>query len=437
MATSGSSGTRRSRASALLLAGALLAGCSPGAGRGDGPPPDRPADRPAPRAAVRAAAACEVPLPESWQRAFAAGEYRAPAGQRAVLVDTGPGWTALQLTGGGTGSGGGRRAALVPGRGGAPRTLLRFADPVEHQLLAADHDGRRWAAFAVLEGRTLDSPWSLYVWDAATGRTRRLARADRPGPLPRPVVRDGTVVWAQGTGGGRATVFAAPAAGGPTRAWRTAVLDTPFAAGGLLVWREAAGGHTRPVAVALTDGRPAALPAPIAALRDVRALVSDGTTWAWVAGETAPRLMVWRPGEARPFAAVTASPAVDGMDQLRIAGRLVTWRTPETSYALDLGSPGGPAADAGSGPGSGSGPGQGSGSGPGQGSGSVLGSSPASGSGSASGSYARITPPYGYAAASGNALALAYSVGNAKTPGARPVIRVVDAARLPALPPCG
>ncbi|MEV6328086.1 hypothetical protein [Streptomyces sp. NPDC051909] len=377
---------------AMLLAGALLAGCSPGGGAPPGPPTSAPT-----RASVRTVPACEVPLPDAWQRAFAAGEYRPPTGQRAVLTDTGPGWTALQLTG----SPDGRRAVLVRGGGAAPRTLLRFADPVEHQLLAADFDGRRWAAFAVLEGRTLDSRWSLYVWDASTGKARRLARADRPGPLPRPVVRDGTVVWAQGTGAGRATVFAAPAAGGGhARAWRTAVLDTPFAAGGLLVWRESADGHTRPVAVRLKDGRPVALPAPIADLRDIRALVSDGTTWAWVEGETAPRLMVWRPGEARPFAAVTASPAADGMDQLRIAGRLVTWRTPETSYALDLGRPG-----------------------------------PAAGSGA--GSYARITPPYGYTAASGNALALAYSLGNAKTAGARPVIRVVDAARLPGLPGCG
>ncbi|MFF9014207.1 hypothetical protein ACF09C_14730 [Streptomyces sp. NPDC014870] len=375
------------RGLALLLTGILFAGCS-SARSGPEPTPDRPSE-PAPRPSALAVA-CEVGLPADWRSALDAGELRTPAGQRAVLTDTGPGWTVVQLTGGD-----GRRAALVRA-GGAPRTLLDLADPVEHQLLAADFDGRRWAAFAVLEGRTLDSPWSLYVFDAETGSSRRIARADRPGPLPQPVVRDGTVHWAQGVGGGKATVYAAPAAGGAPRALRTGVMDTPFAAGGLLVWRESAGSGTRLAAVSLADGRPAALPAPLAALRDIRSVASDGGkggggTWAWVEGESAPRLMVWRTGDARATAVVTASPAVDGMDQVRISGRLVTWRTPETAYALDLGS----------------------------------------------GSYARITPAYGYAQARDGALAVAYSVGNAKSADSRPVIQIVDAVRLPGLPRCG
>ncbi|WP_232542662.1 hypothetical protein [Streptomyces sp. QHH-9511] len=390
----GTSGRARRTGSTvvLLLTGALLAGCSSAESVPEpttGPPTGRVTD-PASAPASLLAGACEVGLPDAWRSALHKGELRTPAGERAVLTDTGPGWTAVQLTGAKH-----RRAALMLGRG-APRTLLTLADPVEHQLLAADFDGRRWAAFAVLEGRTLDSPWSLYVWDATTGKARRLARADRPGPLPQPVVRAGTVHWAQGVGGGRATVYAAPAVGGAARALHTGVMDAPFVAGDLLVWRESGSGSggsgTRLAAVSLTGAAaPAALPGPLAALRDLRSVVSDGTTWAWVEGEAAPRLMVWRAGDARPVAAVATSPAVDGMDQLRISGRLVTWRTPETSYALDLGS----------------------------------------------GSYARITPAYGYAQARGGALAVAYSVGNPKTAGSRPVIQVVDADRLPGLAACG
>ncbi|WOX25044.1 hypothetical protein [Streptomyces solicathayae] len=385
MGTSGSHGPAlpiarsAARLTALLLAGIVLTGCS-SARRAPDP---APAPRPSP-AARALADACEVPLPGPWRTALDAGALRPPDGARAVLADAGPGWTAVQLTGDG------RRSAALVSRGGPPRMLLTLADPVEHQLLAADFDGRH-AVLAVLEGRTLDSPWSLYVWDSGSGRARRLARATGPGPLPRPVLRDATVYWAQGVGNGRATVYAAPAAGGTPRAVHTGVMDAPFAAGGLLVWRESAGAGTRLTAVSRATLRPAPLPGPIAALRDVRAVASDGTTWAWVAGEPEQRLMVWRTGDARPAAAVTRSPGADGVDQVRVNGRLVTWRTPETSYALDL----------------------------------------------RSGSYARITPPYGYAQGGGGTLAVAYSEGNAKTAGARAVIQVVRADRLPGLPGCG
>ncbi|MEV6400142.1 hypothetical protein AB0M39_36060 [Streptomyces sp. NPDC051907] len=391
----------RTRVCAALLVGAALAGCSSAT---PAPPPTAsasaaPETRPAPSAPVRAA--CEVPLPDAWRAAFAAGEVRPPAGERAVLTEVGPKarWTVVQLSGDRR-----RRAALIQD-GGAPRTLLAFADPVEHQLLSADFDGR-WAAFAVLEGRTLDSPWTLRVWDEHTGRTRVLARSGgRPGPLPQPVVRAGTVFWAQGTGGGKATVYAAPASptpapsspasssGGAPRALHTGVLDAPFPAGDLLAWREAdaSGTATRLSAVSFATLRPAALPAPLARLRNVRAPVSDGQTWAWVAGEQSPALTVWRAGTAAPSARVSGSPGADGVDQLRISGELIAWRTPEAAYALDL----------------------------------------------RSSAYARITPQYGYAQASDGALAVAHSRGDAKAAGSRPVVQVVRTDRLPGLPGCG
>ncbi|MEU6704109.1 hypothetical protein [Streptomyces wuyuanensis] len=341
-------------------------------------------------------AACEAPLPESWRSALAAGEFRAPTGQRAVLTEVGPRarWTVVQLSDGRS-----RRAALVEDSE-APRTLLTFTDPVEHQLLAADvsADGR-WTAFAVLEGRTLDSPWSLYVQDAEGGM-RRLARSTLPGPLPQPVVRDGSVFWAQGTGKGRATIFASPIrppgsgdrAPAP-RALHSGVIDAPFAAGGLLAWREASadGRSTKLSALSFATLRPAGLPGPLAALRDLRSPASDGTTWAWIedeqdAGE--PRLVVWRQGQSSPVARLSGAPAAEGLDQLRISGELITWRTPEAAYALDL----------------------------------------------RTSAYTRITPQYGYAQARVGALAVAYNKDLTKGPGARSVIQVVRADRLPRLP---
>ncbi|MGW7365389.1 hypothetical protein ACWGI8_18595 [Streptomyces sp. NPDC054841] len=328
-------------------------------------------------------------MPDSWRSVLAAGEFRAPAGERAVLTDVGPGarWTVVQLSGGRT-----RRAALVE-RSGAPRTLLTFTDPVEHQLLAADvsADGR-WTAFAVMEGRTLDSPWSLYLRDA-DGGTRRLARSTLAGPLPQPVVHDGAVFWAQGAGRGRATIFTVPvrppASGGAPRALHTGVLDAPFAAGGLLAWREADedGRTTRMAALSFDTLRPAPLPDVVARLRNVRSPASDGTTWAWIEGEQEPTLMVWRAGQPAPVAQLSGPPTAEGIDQLRTSGELITWRTPEAAYALDL----------------------------------------------RTSAYTRITPQYGYAQARSGALAVAYNRGEAKGPDARSVIQVARADRLPRL----
>lgn len=399
--------------SALLVVAGL--GCSPG--RTSGPAEPTPSPVPSasastgptpsshalpsgsvptgspPATVVRAA--CEAPLPESWRSALAAGEFRAPTGQRAVLTEVGPRarWTVVQLSDGRS-----RRAAVVEDAE-PPRTLLTFTDPVEHQLLAADvsADGR-WTAFAVLEGRTLDSPWSLYVQDAEGGM-RRLARSTLPGPLPQPVVRDGSVFWAQGTGKGRATIFTSPVrppgsgdrAPAP-RALHSGVIDAPFAAGALLAWREAGadGRSTKLSALSFATLRPAGLPGPLGALRDLRSPASDGATWAWIEDEAdggEPRLVVWRQGQSSPVARLSGAPAAEGLDQLRISGELITWRTPEAAYALDL----------------------------------------------RTSAYTRVTPQYGYAQARAGTLAVAYNRDRTKGPGARSVIQVVRADRLPRL----
>ncbi|MDG4861188.1 hypothetical protein P8605_23940 [Streptomyces sp. T-3] len=375
---------------AALCAGlvvASLAACGP-----DRQPSARPAHSTARADAApsptpfTAGPACEVALPGGWRAALAASEVKAPDGARAVLTEAGPDarWVAVQLT-----EGKHRRAALIPS-GDSPRTLLRFADPVEHQLLSADFDGRR-AVFAVLEGRSLGSPWTLYVWDADSGKARRLARSTQPGPLPQPVLHQGQVYWAQGLGGGKAAILRATAdSSEKPRTLHTGVFDTPFAAGERLVWREGDAKGTRLLALSLTTGRPTALPARLAKLRDIRSAASDGRRWAWVEGEAEPRLRMWQQGMPAPTTAVAAAPSTEGADQVRVGGDLITWRTTEAAYALDL----------------------------------------------RASSYARVTPQYGYAQARNGTLAIAYSRGDAKSSQARAVVQVARTDRLPRLPGC-
>ncbi|MEO3840426.1 hypothetical protein [Streptomyces sp. B22F1] len=422
MGTSGEArrpGALRARgvAAAALGAVVLLAGtaaCSPGGG--DGPGEESPAgSREGSRGGSPTAApptgapvrdrACEVELPDGWSDALAAGRVPVPEGERAVLTEVGPGagWSVLQSSG--------ADRSIVLREGDEERRVMRLADPVEHQVGSADFDGR-WLVFDVVEGRQVESPWTLYAWDATSGRRKAVAEAERaadgqsavPGPFVQAVVRSGRLFWAQGTGGGRSAVYARDLGGGGER--RTVyegVVDTPFAAGGLLVWLRqsespSGGPETRLAAVSTDTLRRAELPGPIAALRNVRYVASDGRTWAWAGGEPErPRLYVWREGWPKPLPLVrgggggaAAEPELGGIDQVQVSGEVVTWRTTEAAWALDLRSR----------------------------------------------TYARITPGYGYALARDGGLGVAYPEGEAKAADARDAIQLTETATLPALPGC-
>lgn len=414
---------------AAALGAVLLAGtpaCSPGGGDGaddgDGsrtrtaaPPTGAPTGEP-----VRDRA-CEVELPGAWSDTLADGRIPVPEGERAVLTEVGPGagWAVLQSTGGEEGGDpdGGEEGRTVELReGDEPRQVMRLADPVEHQVGSADFDGR-WLVFDVVEGRQLESPWTLYAWDATSGRREPVAEAELtgdgqsavPGPFVQAVVRSGRLFWAQGTGGGKSAVYARDlggGAGGERRTVYEGVVDTPFAAGGLLVWLrqgESSAGRpeTRLAAVSMDTLRRAELPGPIAELRNVRYMASDGRTWAWAGGDVErPRLYVWREGWRKPLALVRGGgggggaapePELGGIDQVQVSGDVVTWRTTEAAWALDLRSR----------------------------------------------SYARITPRYGYALARDGGIAVTYPEGEAKDPGATDVIQLTRASALPPLPGCG
>ncbi|MEO3762904.1 hypothetical protein [Streptomyces sp. B5E4] len=418
MGTSGEPrpGALRARgvAAAALGAVVLLAGtpaCS--SGGGDGPREDSPTAAPPTGAPVRDRA-CEVGLPGGWSDALADGRVPVPEGERAVLTEVGPGagWSVLQSSGPApvAGAGPGEGRSVVLREGDAERRVMRLADPVEHQVGSADFDGR-WLVFDVVEGRQLESPWTLYAWNATNGRREAVAEAESaddgksavPGPFVQAVVRSGRLFWAQGTGGGRSAVYARDLDGGKRRTVYEGVVDTPFAAGGLLVWLRQSespdgGPETRLAAVSTDTLRQAGLPGPIAALRNVRYVASDGRTWAWAGGDPdRPRLYVWREGWPEPLPLVrggdagpVTEPELGGIDQVQVSGEVVTWRTTEAAWALDLRSR----------------------------------------------SYTRITPRYGYALARDGGLGVAYPEGEAKAADAKDAIQLTRTAALPPLPPC-
>lgn len=420
MGTSGEPrpGALRARGVAAALGAAvLLAGtpaCSSGGGDGSrtaSPTTAAPPTAAPPTGAAERDLACEVDLPGGWSDALAAGRVPVEDGERAVLAEAGPGagWSVLQSSGPEQGPGPSAGRSVVLREGDEERRVMRLADPVEHQVGSADFDGR-WLVFDVVEGRQLESPWTLYAWDATTGRREAVAEAESagggqsavPGPFVQAVVRSGRLFWAQGTGGGRSAVYARDLDGGERRTVYEGVVDTPFAAGGLLVWLrqgESSGRpETRLAAVSMDTLRPADLPGPITALRNVRYVASDGRTWAWAGGDPdRPRLYVWREGWPEPLALVRGGgagavpePELGGIDQVQVSGELVTWRTTEAAWALDLRSR----------------------------------------------SYARVTPRYGYALARDGGLAVAYPEGEAKATETKDVIQLTQTALLPPLPDC-
>ncbi|WBB63437.1 hypothetical protein O7599_13315 [Streptomyces sp. WMMC500] len=407
---------------AALGAAVLLAGtpaCSSGGGDGDGPSRTRtaaPSTAAPPTGEPVRDRACEVALPDGWSDALADGRVPAPRGERTVLTEVGPGagWAVLQSTAAASASASGDGRSVVLREGDEQRSVMRLADPVEHQLGSADFDGR-WLVFDVVEGRRLESLWTLYAWDATTGRREAVAEAAAeaaeggqsavPGPFVQAVVRSGRLFWAQGTGGGRSAVYARDLGpGGERRTVYEGVVDTPFAAGGLLVWLrqgESSSGRpeTRLAAVSMDTMRRAELPGPIAGLRNVRYVASDGRTWAWAGGDAdRPRLYVWREGWPKPLALVRGEgggavpePELGGIDQVGVSGEVVTWRTTEAAWALDLRSR----------------------------------------------SYTRITPRYGYALARDGGLGVAYPEGEAKAAEAKDVVQLTRTSTLPPLPGCG
>ncbi|WP_419997490.1 hypothetical protein [Streptomyces boninensis] len=400
MGTSG-----KAQATALLLAGVslcLAAGCSSGGGgkkdRAAESSPARTTSAAPTGPPQRGERACAVKLPAGWRKALGDGEIDPAAdGAREVLTAVGPGaaWAVVQSTDAGE-----RTLQFVP-ESGERRDVAELGDPVEDQVDAADYDGR-WLAYDLVRGRQAQSPWELVAWDAQSGKSKVVARADRdgegqavPGPFVQPVVRSGRVFWAQGIGGGKSAVYAEDLGkGGKRTTLYKGVADVPFAAGGVLVWPQAQGkgGTDIHLAAASLDSlKPAELPPPIARLRGVRVAGSDGRTWAWVGGKQGTELRVWRPGWKTPATLVAdASEAVNGMDQVQVSGDLVTWRSTEAAWALDLRSR----------------------------------------------SYTRVTPQYGYAQARDDAIGVSYAEGEAKSAESTAVNAVVQAGELPALPRC-
>ncbi|MFF6791861.1 hypothetical protein ACFY9C_22665 [Streptomyces filamentosus] len=199
-------------------------------------------------------------------------------------------------------------------------------------------DGR-WLVFEVSHDAENWNDWTLYAWDSTGGSAPfRVTRHDKAvqGPFLFVHVRDGKAAWTEGVRGGKKAIHLYDLARRKDTVVRTGQVSPVFLSGDLLGWREAPAPEApvRLKAVSVRTGEPADLPAVIAKIRGAAHVSGDGTTWAWVSPDY-QTLYAWKPGW-KQSATIAKAGGEEHIDQMEIAGDLVTWTGGKAIWAADL-----------------------------------------------------------------------------------------------------
>lgn len=333
------SGGGRRVAVALTALALCVAGCAPAHSRAASPASGRPSvasPGPGPSSPGPSAPAefCRVDLPAAWRSALAAGHLAHGPAEAAVPQAVAPDGRSVFVDSYVDGV----RAVVWLRDGGQHRqTVMRLANDVQ-QVIGADFDGR-WLVFSVSDEPILDSPWTLYAWDSATGGpVRRLGRATVPGPFAYPVAVSGKAFWTTAVDDHRSLLHLADLATGVQQVVRDGVPGYPFHYGDLVVWPEMAPG-TDPITLRAADpatGQPVPLPreldVPLA-----RPAFENGDAGAFVwSDQDLKRLRVWRRGETGPVTILDRAPIGTYLQWPRVAGDIVSWDDGTAMFAADL-----------------------------------------------------------------------------------------------------
>jgi hypothetical protein len=206
-----------------------------------------------------------------------------------------------------------------------------------------------WVVWEQLDSTTNLSDWSVHAWNRATGQSRVLATSRLPdggyvhGQQPLPVLRHGTVAWAQPV----------PATSGPVQAQlrlvdlatgRTSTVDSgglssPVYAGGYLVWAKVDADRAYAFrAVDEVTGRPVSLPDPLQHPGSVGYLAGSPQYLAW-SDQDGTSLRVWpfgATGTGNAPATFTATDRLHVFQFLQLAGHYLLWYGGSASSVLDL-----------------------------------------------------------------------------------------------------
>jgi hypothetical protein len=314
--------TGSSRAAAVAAAGAALLGCAVLAGCGQAGPAGNPAagalSRPG-RAAGSATATAGGPASPAGR----AGSFAAPSVTPAppaiaaaprsfcparpaglltrALATAVPGSSDGEVVPLGAASDGRTAyvAAWTPGFSGVAaldlasgqlRAISPFASPASDQADGAS--AGKWLVWAQTYSLSDLDRFTVYAWNAATGRRRAIGRslsgpggAPWPSPWHAPAVSGNYAAWAQGYGpGGLVEIRLASLATGTVTTIRRGHVQAPFFDGDLLVWPESdtPGSETSLRAYNVAAHAAAPLPPVLASVQGTDYIVTDGTRTAYL-----------------------------------------------------------------------------------------------------------------------------------------------------------
>jgi hypothetical protein len=221
---------------------------------------------------------------------------------------------------------------------GALREIRAFAHPGSDQ--ADGTASGQWLAWAQTYSLSSLDRFTMYAWNAVTGRVQRLGQSIAgsggvpwPSPWHAPAVSGNYAAWAQGYGpGGLVEIRLANLVTGQVTTIRRGHTQPPLFDGGLVIWPEsdAPGAQTTLRAYSLAAGRLVALPAALAAVHGTEFVVTDGTRTAYLDPSLTRLYYSARPDQ--PARLALALPTGTDFASLALAPGTLAWTTSQATF---------------------------------------------------------------------------------------------------------
>jgi hypothetical protein len=228
--------------------------------------------------------------------------------------------------------------AMLDLASGRLRPIMRFPNPAADQ--ADGSASGRWLVWAQTSSLSNLDRFTLYAFDSATGRLRRLGQsiagpggAPWPSPWHAPAVSGDYAAWAQGYGpGGLVEIRLADLATGAVSTIRRGHVQPPFFDNDLLIWPESdsPGSPTLLHAYNLITRGSARLPGVLAGVRGTDFVVTDGTRTAYLSPDFTS--LYYSPAQDQPGSQVMRLAAGLTFTDLALAPGTLAWSTTNATY---------------------------------------------------------------------------------------------------------